>query len=163
MTSSASPVSNHTCPLPGLPDDLIQKRRDIKGISEIVHNGNHVKMTLTYGPKVFHNEFTLGEECELETMSGEKVKVWSPTSCFPKVHLTETMSLNLVQAGDTESSENRLLIASGIMRRLGSHHGGCGGNRAQGEILNHRVSQAQCSWISGVLQGEPRTGANRGR
>lgn len=78
MTSSASPVSNHTRPLPGLPEDLIQKGRDIKGISEIVHNGNHVKLTLTYGPKVIHNEFTLGEECELETMSGEKVKVCSP-------------------------------------------------------------------------------------
>ncbi|CAH7140435.1 fatty acid-binding protein, liver [Phodopus roborovskii] len=58
----------------GLPDDLIQKGRDIKGISEIEHNGKHVKLTLTYGPKVVKNEFTLGEECELETMSGEKVK-----------------------------------------------------------------------------------------
>ncbi|EGW03662.1 Fatty acid-binding protein, liver [Cricetulus griseus] len=58
----------------GLPDDLIQKGRDIKGISEIEHNGKHVKLTLTYGPKVVKNEFTLGEECELETMTGEKVK-----------------------------------------------------------------------------------------
>lgn len=84
MTSSASPVSNHTWPLPGVPDDLIKKGKDIKGITEIVHNGNHVKLILTYGPKVVQNEFTLGEECELETMNGEKVKVCSPTSCFPK-------------------------------------------------------------------------------
>ncbi|XP_060239543.1 fatty acid-binding protein, liver isoform X1 [Meriones unguiculatus] len=58
----------------GLPEDLIQKGKDIKGVSEIVHEGKKVKLTITYGPKVLHNEFTLGEECELETMSGEKVK-----------------------------------------------------------------------------------------
>ncbi|XP_054431518.1 fatty acid-binding protein, liver [Pteronotus mesoamericanus] len=58
----------------GLPDDLIQKGKDIKGVSEIVQNGNHFKVTITTGSKVIHNEFTLGEECELETMTGEKVK-----------------------------------------------------------------------------------------
>uniref|UniRef100_A0ABK0M0L2 Fatty acid binding protein 1 n=1 Tax=Rattus norvegicus TaxID=10116 RepID=A0ABK0M0L2_RAT len=64
----------------GLPEDLIQKGKDIKGVSEIVHEGKKVKLTITYGSKVIHNEFTLGEECELETMTGEKVKVCSPTS-----------------------------------------------------------------------------------
>ncbi|XP_059113057.1 fatty acid-binding protein, liver [Peromyscus eremicus] len=58
----------------GLPEDLIQKGKDIKGVSEIVHDGKHVKLTITYGTKVLHNEFTLGEEFELETMTGEKVK-----------------------------------------------------------------------------------------
>ncbi|XP_051010521.1 fatty acid-binding protein, liver [Acomys russatus] len=58
----------------GLPDDLIQKGKDIKGVSEIVHEGKKVKLTITYGSKVIRNEFTLGEECELETMTGEKVK-----------------------------------------------------------------------------------------
>ncbi|XP_007952289.1 fatty acid-binding protein, liver [Orycteropus afer afer] len=58
----------------GLPDDLIQKGKDVKGMSEIVQNGKHFKLTITTGSKVIHNEFTLGEECELETMTGEKVK-----------------------------------------------------------------------------------------
>ncbi|XP_004742435.1 fatty acid-binding protein, liver [Mustela nigripes] len=58
----------------GLPDELIQKGKDIKGVSEIVQNGKHFKLTITTGPKVIQNEFTLGEECELETMTGEKVK-----------------------------------------------------------------------------------------
>ena len=58
----------------GLPEDLIQKGKDIKGVSEIVHEGKKIKLTITYGPKVVRNEFTLGEECELETMTGEKVK-----------------------------------------------------------------------------------------
>ncbi|XP_017392153.1 fatty acid-binding protein, liver [Cebus imitator] len=58
----------------GLPDELIQKGKDIKGVSEIVQNGKHFKLTITTGSKVISNEFTLGEECELETMTGEKVK-----------------------------------------------------------------------------------------
>ncbi|XP_012328400.1 fatty acid-binding protein, liver [Aotus nancymaae] len=58
----------------GLPDEIIQKGKDIKGVSEIVQNGKHFKLTITAGSKVINNEFTLGEECELETMSGEKVK-----------------------------------------------------------------------------------------
>ncbi|XP_075418656.1 fatty acid-binding protein, liver [Tenrec ecaudatus] len=58
----------------GLPDDLIQKGKDIKGVSEIVQNGKHFKLTITTGSKVIQNEFTLGEECELETLTGEKVK-----------------------------------------------------------------------------------------
>ncbi|XP_004642838.1 fatty acid-binding protein, liver [Octodon degus] len=58
----------------GLPEDLIQKGKDLKGVSEIVQNGNHFKLTITTGSKVMTNEFTLGEECEIETMTGEKVK-----------------------------------------------------------------------------------------
>ncbi|EPY82065.1 fatty acid-binding protein, liver [Camelus ferus] len=58
----------------GLPDDLIQKGKDIKGVTEIVQNGKHFKLTITTGTRVIQNEFTLGEECELQTMTGEKVK-----------------------------------------------------------------------------------------
>ncbi|XP_031297150.2 fatty acid-binding protein, liver [Camelus dromedarius] len=58
----------------GLPDDLVQKGKDIKGVTEIVHNGKHFKLTITTGTRVIQNEFTLGEECELQTMTGEKVK-----------------------------------------------------------------------------------------
>ncbi|NP_001125017.1 fatty acid-binding protein, liver [Pongo pygmaeus] len=58
----------------GLPEELIQKGKDIKGVSEIVQNGKHFKFTITTGSKVIQNEFTVGEECELETMTGEKVK-----------------------------------------------------------------------------------------
>ncbi|XP_012890971.1 PREDICTED: fatty acid-binding protein, liver [Dipodomys ordii] len=58
----------------GLSDDLIQKGKDIKSVSEIVQNGKHFKLTITTGSKVIQNEFTLGEECELESMTGEKIK-----------------------------------------------------------------------------------------
>lgn len=54
-------------------------------MSEIVQNGKHFKLTITTGSKVIQNEFTIGEECELEIMTGEKVKVGNapPTTlCF---------------------------------------------------------------------------------
>ncbi|KFP24356.1 Fatty acid-binding protein 1, liver, partial [Colius striatus] len=58
----------------GLPDDQIQKGKDIKSISEIVQDGKKFKITVTTGSKVMHSEFTIGEESELEMLTGEKVK-----------------------------------------------------------------------------------------
>ncbi|KAM9378176.1 FABPL protein, partial [Oreotrochilus melanogaster] len=58
----------------GLPDDQIQKGKDIKSISEIVQDGKKFKVTVTTGTKVLHNEFTIGEECDIEMLTGEKVK-----------------------------------------------------------------------------------------
>ncbi|XP_036607948.1 fatty acid-binding protein, liver-like [Trichosurus vulpecula] len=58
----------------GVPDDIIQKGKDIKGVAEIVQNGKHFKLTVTAGTKVVVTEFTLGEESQMETPSGEKVK-----------------------------------------------------------------------------------------
>uniref|UniRef100_A0A8D0A886 Fatty acid binding protein 1 n=1 Tax=Sander lucioperca TaxID=283035 RepID=A0A8D0A886_SANLU len=43
----------------GLPDELIQKGKDIKSVSEIEENVN---------------TFTIGQEAELETITGEKAK-----------------------------------------------------------------------------------------
>ncbi|NWI70669.1 FABPL protein, partial [Todus mexicanus] len=58
----------------GLPDEQIQKGKDLKSISEIVQDGKKFKVTVTTGTKVMKNEFTIGEECEIELMTGEKVK-----------------------------------------------------------------------------------------
>ncbi|NXE07216.1 FABPL protein, partial [Lophotis ruficrista] len=58
----------------GLPDDHIQKGKDLKSISEIVQDGKKFKITITTGSKVMQNEFTIGEECEIEMLTGEKVK-----------------------------------------------------------------------------------------
>ncbi|KAJ7402062.1 Fatty acid-binding protein, liver [Pitangus sulphuratus] len=58
----------------GLPDDQIQKGKDIKSTTEIVQNGKKFKVTVTTGSKVLTNEFTIGEECEIEMLTGEKAK-----------------------------------------------------------------------------------------
>ncbi|NXK84374.1 FABPL protein, partial [Amazona guildingii] len=58
----------------GLPDEQIQKGKDLKSISEIVQDGKKFNITVTTGTKVIRQEFTIGEECEVETLSGEKIK-----------------------------------------------------------------------------------------
>ncbi|XP_075955335.1 fatty acid-binding protein, liver-type [Anarhichas minor] len=58
----------------GLPDELIQKGKDIKSISEIEEDGDNFKVTVTTGSKVLVNTFKIGEEAELETLTGEKAK-----------------------------------------------------------------------------------------
>ncbi|XP_075044634.1 fatty acid-binding protein, liver-like [Mixophyes fleayi] len=57
----------------GLPDDLIEKGKDIKSVSEIEQNGNHFVVTVTTGSKVLRNEFNIGEETEIETLTSDKV------------------------------------------------------------------------------------------
>lgn len=59
----------------GLPEELIQKGKDAKSVTEIKQTGNHFEITVTTGPKVLHNAFTIGEETEVETLTDEKVKV----------------------------------------------------------------------------------------
>ncbi|XP_070821016.1 fatty acid-binding protein, liver-type-like [Chaetodon trifascialis] len=58
----------------GIPDELIQKGKDLKSISEIEENGDNFKLTVTTGTKVIVNSFTIGKEAELETLTGEKIK-----------------------------------------------------------------------------------------
>ncbi|NWI58476.1 FABPL protein, partial [Calyptomena viridis] len=58
----------------GLPDEQIQKGKDLKSITEIVQDGKKFKITTTTGSKVMKNEFTVGEESEFELMTGEKAK-----------------------------------------------------------------------------------------
>ncbi|RXM91179.1 Fatty acid-binding protein 1, liver [Acipenser ruthenus] len=86
-TANISPVL-FTPYLPGLPDDLIQKGKDIKSVSEIVQDGNSFKVTVTTGNKVLVNEFTVGQEAELETITGEKIKHCSSVLplCFADSH-----------------------------------------------------------------------------
>ncbi|NXU52046.1 FABPL protein, partial [Turnix velox] len=59
----------------GLPDEKIQAAKDLKTVSEIVQDGKKFKVTVTIGTKVIQHNFTIGEECEMELMTGEKVKV----------------------------------------------------------------------------------------
>ncbi|XP_018423940.1 PREDICTED: fatty acid-binding protein 1, liver-like [Nanorana parkeri] len=59
----------------GIPDDAIQKCKDLKTITEIVQNGNHFVITMTTGPSVLRNEFTVGEEAELESVTGKMKSV----------------------------------------------------------------------------------------
>lgn len=68
-------------PVLGLPDELIQKGKDIKSISEIEENGDNFKVTVTTGSKVLTNTFTIGKEADLESITGEKLKVSQDIQC----------------------------------------------------------------------------------
>uniref|UniRef100_A0A4W5KL84 Fatty acid binding protein 1 n=1 Tax=Hucho hucho TaxID=62062 RepID=A0A4W5KL84_9TELE len=57
----------------GASDELIQESKDFKSISEIEETGDHFKVTVTTGTKILTNSFTIGQETELETLTGEKV------------------------------------------------------------------------------------------
>ncbi|XP_075188768.1 fatty acid-binding protein 1, liver-like [Anomaloglossus baeobatrachus] len=58
----------------GIPDDLIEKGKTVKSVTEIVQNGDHFVVTVTTGPRVQRNEFTIGQEAEMETFTTEKIK-----------------------------------------------------------------------------------------
>ncbi|XP_063315889.1 fatty acid-binding protein, liver-like [Pelobates fuscus] len=58
----------------GLPEDIIERGKDLKSVTEIVQNGNHFVFTVTTGPRILRNEFTAGEEAEVEAITGENVK-----------------------------------------------------------------------------------------
>uniref|UniRef100_A0A8C6F3L6 Fatty acid-binding protein, liver n=1 Tax=Monodon monoceros TaxID=40151 RepID=A0A8C6F3L6_MONMO len=97
----------------GMPDDLIQKGKDIKGVSEVVHNGNHFKFTITTGSKVIQNEFTLGEECEIEFLTGEKVKAVVQLEGENKLVTTLKGIKSVTEFnGDTAISVSHSLVAS---------------------------------------------------
>ncbi|NWH84766.1 FABPL protein, partial [Aegithalos caudatus] len=59
----------------GLPEDKIQKGKNLKSISEIVQDGKKFTITVTTGSEVIKNQFTVGEESEIQMMNGEKTKV----------------------------------------------------------------------------------------
>ncbi|XP_030046901.1 fatty acid-binding protein 1, liver isoform X1 [Microcaecilia unicolor] len=58
----------------GVPNDIIQKGKDLKTTCEIEQNDKSFKITMSTGSKVIKHEFTIGKETELEIPTGEKVK-----------------------------------------------------------------------------------------
>ncbi|KAL2094859.1 hypothetical protein ACEWY4_009578 [Coilia grayii] len=63
------------CKLVGIPDDIIEKGRDYKLVTEVVQNGNEFTWTQLYpaGHSVT-NKFVIGKECDMETIGGKKFK-----------------------------------------------------------------------------------------
>ncbi|KAJ8406138.1 hypothetical protein AAFF_G00310260 [Aldrovandia affinis] len=58
----------------GIADDIIEKGRNAKIITEVVQNGNDFTWSQIYPNKTMINKFTIGQECEMETMAGTKFK-----------------------------------------------------------------------------------------
>ncbi|KAJ8779831.1 gastrotropin [Balaenoptera ricei] len=59
----------------GLPSDRIEKGRNLKIISEVQQDGQNFTWSQNYsgGPSITNN-FTIGKECDMETVMGKKFK-----------------------------------------------------------------------------------------
>ncbi|XP_051888870.1 fatty acid-binding protein 1, liver-like [Pristis pectinata] len=86
------------------PDELIQKFKDVKSITEIVQNGNHFNVTITTGESVIHNVFTIGQEAEFGTLAGYKIK-GVPNLDGPNKIIVKLNSVSLV----TELNGDKLI------------------------------------------------------
>ncbi|XP_075122552.1 fatty acid-binding protein, liver-like [Leptodactylus fuscus] len=59
----------------GIPADIIEKLKDVKSATKMEQNGNHfVVSVVTEGTTVLRNEFTIGEETDMNTITGDKVR-----------------------------------------------------------------------------------------
>lgn len=62
--------------LAGIPDDIIEKGRDYKLITEVTQDGDTYSWTQIYPTNAkVTNTFTIGKECDMETIGGKKFKV----------------------------------------------------------------------------------------
>ncbi|MBN3301167.1 FABP6 protein, partial [Amia calva] len=94
-TVTASPL---LLPAPGIPDDVIEKGRNFRIVTEVEQNGNEFTWSQVYPSKTMTNKFTIDQESEMETMAGKKFKATVTmeggkiTVRFPKYHHTAEIS-----------------------------------------------------------------------
>ncbi|GAB1295952.1 Gastrotropin [Apodemus speciosus] len=59
----------------GLPADVIERGRNLKIITEIQQDGQDFTWFQSYsGGNILSNKFTIGKECEMQTVGGKKFK-----------------------------------------------------------------------------------------
>lgn len=65
----------------GIPDDIIEKGRNYKLITEVTQDGDTFSWTQIYPANAkVTNTFTVDKECDMETIGGKKFKVESRES-----------------------------------------------------------------------------------
>ncbi|XP_068427249.1 LOW QUALITY PROTEIN: gastrotropin-like [Clinocottus analis] len=87
------------CKLLGIPDDIIEKGRDYKLITEVTQDGDNFTWTQTYPANAkVSNKFTINKECDMETIGGKQFKATvhmedgKLSVSFPKYHHTSEIS-----------------------------------------------------------------------
>ncbi|XP_066502812.1 gastrotropin [Hoplias malabaricus] len=87
------------CKLLGIPDDVIEKGRDYKLVTEVAQNGDEYSWTQHYPANhSVTNKFVLGKECDMETIGGKKFKATVTMEGgklsvrFPNYHHTSEIS-----------------------------------------------------------------------
>uniref|UniRef100_A0A7N9AZ17 Fatty acid-binding protein, liver-type n=1 Tax=Mastacembelus armatus TaxID=205130 RepID=A0A7N9AZ17_9TELE len=87
------------CKLLGIPDDIIEKGRNYKLITEVTQDGDDFTWTQIYPANAkVTNKFTVGKECDMETIGGKKFKATvhmeagKLSATFPNYHHTSEIS-----------------------------------------------------------------------
>ncbi|KAK2895708.1 gastrotropin-like [Channa argus] len=87
------------CKLLGIPDDIIEKGRNYKLITEVTQDGNDFSWTQIYPKNAkVTNKFTIGKESDMETIGGKKFKATVSMEggklsvTFPNYHHTSEIS-----------------------------------------------------------------------
>ncbi|XP_043938218.1 gastrotropin-like [Protopterus annectens] len=58
----------------GISDELIEKGRNVKVVTEVIQNGNEFVWTQIYPEKTLTNKFVIGQESEMQTITGKQFK-----------------------------------------------------------------------------------------
>uniref|UniRef100_A0AAQ4RIX3 Fatty acid-binding protein, liver-type n=1 Tax=Gasterosteus aculeatus aculeatus TaxID=481459 RepID=A0AAQ4RIX3_GASAC len=93
------------CKLLGIPNDVIEKGRDYKLITEVTQDGDNFSWCQIYPTNArVTNNFTIGKECDMETIGGKKFKATvhmeggKLTTAFPNYqHTTEISGGKLIE------------------------------------------------------------------
>ncbi|KAL6104807.1 fabp6 [Pungitius sinensis] len=93
------------CKLLGIPDDIIEKGRDYKLVTEVTQDGDNFTWSQIYPTNAkVTNTFTINKECDMETIGGKKFKATvhmeggKLTTTFPNYqHTTEISGGKLIE------------------------------------------------------------------
>ncbi|KAF4077361.1 hypothetical protein AMELA_G00207130 [Ameiurus melas] len=106
------------CKLLGIPADVIEKGRDYKLVTEVVQNGNEFSWTQYYPANhSVTNKFTIGKECDMETIGGKKFKATVTMegdklrTQFPNYnHIVEISGGKLVETSTATSAKGPVVL-----------------------------------------------------
>ncbi|XP_076835931.1 gastrotropin [Brachyhypopomus gauderio] len=106
------------CKLIGIPDDVIQKGRDYKLVTDVVQNGDEFSWTQHYPANhSVTNKFIIGKECDMETIGGKKFKATvnteggKLTAQFPKyLHTSEICGGKLVETSTVSTANGPVVL-----------------------------------------------------
>ncbi|KAG5853425.1 gastrotropin [Anguilla anguilla] len=108
----------------GIPDDVIEKARTFKTVTEVVQNGNEFTWSQVYPNRTMTNKFIIDQECEMETMAGIKFKATVTMdgdkicASFPKYQQTVQLSGDKLVECCTVSGAKGTVTMKRISKRI---------------------------------------------
>ncbi|XP_030638555.1 gastrotropin-like [Chanos chanos] len=113
------------CKLLGIPDDIIEKGRDYKLVTEVTQNGDEFAWTVHYPANhSVTNKFVLGKECDMETIGGKKFKATVTmeggklTARFPNYHHTSEISGGKLIEISTATSAKGPVVLKRVSKKI---------------------------------------------